>query len=182
MTTEIAGIWTDFHKELRAFIQNKTRNSTDTDDILQDVFVKIIGNFDKVKRADNLRQYLYGIVRNATHDYFRKQKPTDEITGIQEDLSEEETEALNTTIAECCIKPFIEKLPEHYRDALHMTEFQNISQKEMAERLNISYSGAKSRVQRGKDKLKALILDCCAYQSDVYGNLMEANQTSCGCA
>jgi RNA polymerase sigma-70 factor (ECF subfamily) len=77
--------------------------------------------------------------------------------------------------------PFIEKLPAHYREALRMTEFQDISQKELAERLNISYSGAKSRVQRGKDKLKALILDCCAYQTDVYGNLRAPKQTPCGC-
>ena len=44
METAIATIWNDFHKELKAFIQNKTRNSADTDDILQDVFIKIIQN------------------------------------------------------------------------------------------------------------------------------------------
>ena len=42
MTTEVTNIWTDFHKELKAFIRNKTRNSADTDDILQEVFIKII--------------------------------------------------------------------------------------------------------------------------------------------
>jgi RNA polymerase sigma-70 factor (ECF subfamily) len=91
-------------------------------------------------------------------------------------VSEEDDQLLNATIADCCVKPFINKLPGEYKEALLLTEFQDISQKELAEKLNISYSGAKSRVQRGRAKLKEIILDCCAYQSDVYGNLMEAEK------
>jgi len=182
MTTEISTIWRDFHKELKAYIQNKTRNSADTDDILQDVFIKIIRNIDKVTQSENLRHYLYGIVRNAINDYFRNRKPTpvtDEIK--EEEFTEEETQSLNATVAECCIRPFINKLPPHYREALLITEFQDVSQKELTERLGISYSGAKSRVQRGKEKLKELILDCCAYESDSYGNLTGGEEQKCGC-
>ncbi|MBK6265256.1 RNA polymerase sigma factor SigZ [Marivirga sp. S37H4] len=182
MTSEVTTIWTDFHKELKAFILNKTRNSADRDDILQDVFIKIIRNIDKINQAENVRHYLYGIVRNAINDYFRNRKQTVNDSEIVEKLTEEDTQSLNTTIAECCIKPLINKLPENYRDALLLTEFQDISQKDLAEKLNISYSGAKSRVQRGKEKLKELILDCCAYQSDKYGNLMDTEDENCGCA
>lgn len=182
MTIEVTTIWTDFHKELKAFILNKTRNSTDTDDILQDVFIKIIRNIDKVNNAENLRHYLYGIVRNAINDYFRNRKQVVENSETEEKITDEETQSLNATIAECCIKPFINKLPDNYREALLITEFQDISQKELAEKLNISYSGAKSRVQRGKEKLQKLILNCCAYQSDKYGNLMDAENTDCGCS
>lgn len=182
MTTEVTNIWTDFHKELKTFILNKTRNSADTDDILQEVFIKIIRNIDKVNHAENLRHYLYGIVRNAINDYFRSRKQIVDNSEIEEKITEEETQTLNTTIAECCIKPFINKLPGNYRDALLITEFQDISQKDLAEKLNISYSGAKSRVQRGKEKLKELILNCCAYQSDKYGNLIDTEDKNCGCS
>lgn len=182
MTNEVTIIWTDFHKELKAFILNKTRNSTDTDDILQDVFIKIIRNIDKINQAENLRHYLYGIVRNAINDYFRNRKLIIDDTEIEENLTEEDAQSLNTTIAECCIKPFINKLPDNYREALLITEFQNVSQKELAEKLNISYSGAKSRVQRGKEKLKELILKCCAYQSDKYGNLIDKDDKNCECS
>jgi RNA polymerase sigma-70 factor, ECF subfamily len=182
MTTEVTNIWTDFHKELKAFILNKTRNSADTDDILQEVFIKIIRNIDKVNQAENLRHYLYGIVRNAINDYFRNRKQIVDNSEVEEKLTEEEFQSLNSTIAECCIKPFINKLPDNYRNALLMTEFQDFSQKELAEKLNISYSGAKSRVQRGKEKLKELILNCCTYQSDKYGNLIDTEDKNCGCS
>ena len=182
MTTDITKIWTDFHKELKGFILKKTRNAADTDDLLQDVFIKIIRNIDKVKNAENLRHYLYTMVRNTINDHFRNKRLDINDNEILENLTEEETQSLNSTIAECCIRPFINKLPEDYRNALLITEFQNLSQKELAEKLNLSYSGAKSRVQRGKEKLKQLILSCCSYQSDVYGNLMDSGDKNCNCS
>jgi RNA polymerase sigma-70 factor (ECF subfamily) len=80
------------------------------------------------------------------------------------------------------VKPFIQKLAPNYRDALLITEFQNISQKELAQKLNISYSGAKSRVQRGKEKLKELILNCCLVQTDTYGNVLNGEDKDCACS
>lgn len=182
MTKDVTNIWTNFNKELKGFIYNKTRNSADTDDILQEAFVKIIRNIDKVNQSENLRQYIYGIVRNTLNDYFKNQKIFSSDNDIQEQFSETETNSLNETIAACCIKPFINKLPENYKQALLITEFENVSQKELAEKLDISYSGAKSRVQRGKDKLKELILNCCDYQNDKYGNLIDTEGKNCGCS
>jgi RNA polymerase sigma-70 factor, ECF subfamily len=181
MTADITQIWTDFHKELKSYIAKVVKNQTDADDILQDVFIKIIRNSDKVKKAKNLRQYIYGMVRNGIVDYFRNKQHLNNDTEIPVIVTEEDDQFLNATIADCCIKPFINQLPEKYKVALQLTEFQDISQKDLAEKLNISYSGAKSRVQRGKEKLKEMILNCCAYQSDVYGNLMEVDRKNCNC-
>ena len=181
MTSEITRIWTDFHRELKSYITKVVKNQTDADDILQEVFIKIIRNSDKVKQAKNMRHYIYGIVRNTVGDYFRNKKQSNGDAEIPDAVTEENEQFLNSTIADCCVKPFINQLPEKYKEALILTEFQDISQKDLADKLNISYSGAKSRIQRGKEKLKELILNCCAYQSDVYGNLMEAEEKNCNC-
>jgi len=181
MTTEVTNIWNQFHKELAGFIAQTVRNPADQDDMLQEVFVKIIRNQDKVNQAENLRGYLYAIVRNTINDYYRSQKHNRHDAEIPEALTAEETQSLNATIADCCIKPFIYQLPEKYKEALLLSEIQELSQKDLAEKLNISYSGAKSRVQRGKEKLKALILNCCAYEYDHYGNLMAGENKNCSC-
>jgi RNA polymerase sigma-70 factor (ECF subfamily) len=181
LSPDITAIWNNFHQELRAFILKKTGNAADTDDLLQEIFIKIMRNKEKVGQAENLRQYLFGIVRNAVNDHFRSKVRYADPGELPDMLEVEEVGSLNAAIADCCIKPFINKLPEHYKEALLITEFQGISQEELAEKLNISYSGAKSRVQRGKEKLKELILDCCAYQSDAYGNLREAEKRNCDC-
>jgi RNA polymerase sigma-70 factor, ECF subfamily len=181
ITPEITSIWDNFRKELRAFIQNRTRNNFDTDDILQDAFVRIIRNWNKVNQSENIRLYLYGIIRNTMYDHFKHKSRNFEITGTEEVFTEEEVQNLNVTVAECCVKPFINKLPVHYREALLLTEFQDISQKDLAVQLGISYSGAKSRVQRGKEKLKELILGCCPFKTDSYGNIISNKKTSCSC-
>ena len=181
MTTEITNIWNDFHKELRAYVAKTIPNQEDANDVMQEVFVKIIRNIDKVNRTQNLRQYLYGIVRNTINDYFKNGLYKSNNAEIPEILLEDETKSLNSVIADR-LKPFINQLPEKYKEALLVTEFQSISQKELAKKLNISYSGAKSRVQRGKEKLKQQLLDCCAFQSDVYGNIIAAKNNNCNCS
>lgn len=67
----------------------------------------------------------------------------------------------------------MEELPEKYREALHLTEIQGLTQKELAERLNISLSGAKSRVQRAREKLKGVLLECCHVEVDRRGKVMD---------
>ena len=182
ITNDITKIWDNFHKELRAFIQNKTRNQADTDDILQDAFVRIIRNWKRVNQSENIRLYLYGIVRNTMYDHFKKHSKVFDGPGLEEVFTDEETQDLNTTVADHCVQPFIKKLPDHYREALMLTEFQDISQKDLAVKLGITYSGAKSRVQRGKEKLKELLLGCCPYKSDTYGNLISNETNNCSCS
>jgi RNA polymerase sigma-70 factor (ECF subfamily) len=178
-TTE--NIWNDFHQELKNFILKKVKDENIANDILQDVFIKIIDNSDKIEKATSVQNYVYAIARNTTNDHFRSIAKKTEIENEILPFSEEESQSLNATIANCCIKPFIKQLPDKYQVALTKTEFESVSQKELAEQLNISYSGAKSRVQRGKEKLKELILDCCNFPSDRYGNLQPAETKNCNC-
>ena len=181
MDTQV--IWTNFHRELKGFIIKTIKNTHDADDVLQDVFLKILKHQDKIAQADNLRHYIYGMVRNTIHDYFRKKQPFAELPTDESmahyDLDEQQ---LNEAIAVCCVQPFIQQLPEKYSTALRMAELEQIPQTEIAERLHISYSGAKSRVQRGKAQLKALIMDCCVQSSDRYGNVVAKDIAKCGCA
>jgi RNA polymerase sigma-70 factor (ECF subfamily) len=86
-------------------------------------------------------------------------------------------------LADCCLRPMIDSLPPVYRDALIMADLEGISQKKIAEKFNLSLSGAKSRVQRARTLLKDLILKCCNYEFDRYGNIINCtkNPTSDCC-
>lgn len=53
-----------------------------------------------------------------------------------------------------CVAAIVDALPDVYREALRLTEYEGLSQKELSERLGISFSGAKSRVQRARAKIK----------------------------
>ncbi|MDI9342386.1 MAG: sigma-70 family RNA polymerase sigma factor [Sediminibacterium sp.] len=183
MTNDVNTIWQQFHKELKAYIYTKIRHKQDTEDLLQDIFVKIIRNMDKITQSEQVHLYLYGLARNSIYDYFRKQKKNQPNEPVTAQFPDDTDTALNHVIGECCVKPFILKLPEPYKQAVLLTEFQNIPQHELAKQLGISYSGLKSRVQRGREKLKEMILKCCALESDAYGNLSGTeDSTNCNCS
>jgi RNA polymerase sigma-70 factor (ECF subfamily) len=87
-------------------------------------------------------------------------------------MKEEEDINSEYQLADCCLRHMIEDLPPIYRDALIMVELEIMSQKEYAEKINLSYSAAKSRVQRARQLLKETLIACCNYQFDKYGNII----------
>lgn len=60
-------------------------------------------------------------------------------------------------------------LPSPYREALTLTELEGLTQKEAAEMIGISLSGMKSRVQRGRERLRTLFDECCEIGVDARG-------------
>jgi RNA polymerase sigma-70 factor (ECF subfamily) len=171
MNKTLQQIWADFHKELEGYIFSRVKDRDITKDILQEIFFKIHQNISGLQDKSKLTSWIYQITRNAIIDHFRKVKTQVDFTGI--DLIEPDFEQNENSDFQKCIKPFIYQLTDKYRDAILLTEFKGLSQIQLAEHLGISYSGAKSRVQRAKEKLKEIFSDCCHIQTDRYGNIVQ---------
>ena len=118
----------------------RTASKDVADDILQEVFLKVIIYKEKINQTENLQQYLDGMVKNAIADYYRQAKNTLPEEAIPEQaIGIESSDNLNEVIANC-IRPFINNLDAKYKEALLLSELGNIPQMELAKRLNISYS------------------------------------------
>jgi RNA polymerase sigma-70 factor, ECF subfamily len=172
-------IWEEFHLELLGFIKTRINDSDTAEDILQEVFVKIHNNTDTLKQNSSLASWVYQITRNTIIDFYRKKKIDYSDEGVDKPLPME-IEDLNGDFIHC-VKSFISQLPNKYKDILLSITYQNISQKEYAQAQNISYSAAKSRTQRAKEKLKELFLAYCSIQSDSYGNIISFERIKCSC-
>jgi RNA polymerase sigma-70 factor (ECF subfamily) len=72
-----------------------------------------------------------------------------------------------------CVRPFVDELPDIYRDALVMTELDGLTQAAAANRVGISLSGMKSRVQRGRAMLRDSIEDCCEVTLDARNGIRD---------
>ena len=72
---------------------------------------------------------------------------------------------------EPCIAHLSDRLPEEYRAAL-VWDLNGVSQLEIAQRQNLSLSGAKSRVQRARGLLQREFERCCHYRFDHDGVLV----------
>jgi RNA polymerase sigma-70 factor (ECF subfamily) len=77
----------------------------------------------------------------------------------------------------------IDTLPRIYRDTLILSELDGIPLKLIAERERISVSAVKSRVQRGRHMLEAMLRDCCAFEFSGDGTIMDFwPKSDAGCA
>ncbi len=175
-------LWDGLSVSLKDFIRKRISNEQDTEDILQEVFYKIHSKIDDLKDYDRIHAWIYKITRNTIVDYYRKKDKHIELTENIEDLASKLDEDIssNKEIA-ACLQAMIENLPEKYKQAITLTEFQNITQKELAAKLGISISAAKSRVQRGRLMLKETLLGCCHLEFDHRGNVIDYKHKSKNC-
>src|SRR5512145_1572472 len=80
MDTSIEVIWNTFNHRLGRFIRSRVDDKQIADDLLQDVYIKIHTNLDRLRDDDRLQAWVYQIARNAVYDYYRSLKPVAEIT------------------------------------------------------------------------------------------------------
>ena len=171
-------IWNNFDKQLSTLICRKANHEDHCHDILQDVYIKVIENIDKIGKARNTKSYLLKMADNAVTDYYRK-KVNKSHSDITENILATDESELNDTslqLADCCLRPMIESLDPVYKEALLLTELEGLTQKQYAEKVGITYTNAKTRVQRARRKLKDVILGCCAYKFDKYGNIISCQK------
>lgn len=194
VASETQLLWAEFGDRLRGFIARRVANEADVDDILQEVFLRIHQHLNSVQRADRLGAWLFQITRNAIADHYRGPARRRELAADTtfELTVDERDNAVNTAEAEresaqaqqelaACLRPMVLRLPPHYRAAVSLVDLEGLTQRKAAERLGLSVSGMKSRVQRGRRALKAMLHDCCRVQLDAGGRIndYEARAGSC---
>ena len=162
-----------FGEPLRRFIRRRVASDDDAQDILQDVFGKIHRHIGRLKDTERLPAWVYRIARRAVIDHLRARAKAPAAVDLPEDRADEqEPAAVGAEVAEC-VRPLIDRLPEPYRNALILTELEGLTQRELAESTGLSLSGAKSRVQRGREQLKAMLLECCHFEFDRRGRVLD---------
>lgn len=180
ITTEHA--WDAFHAGIEQFILKHTHDEAATEDILQDVFLKMHTHIAALRDEEKLQSWLYQIARHAIYDYYRDQK---RLVALPDTFDLPEDPVLEEDVEQALLpylKYLVGRLPEPYREAIILTEYHGLTQRELAERLNISVSGAKSRVQRAREKLKQMLLDCCHFVLDRRGKVIDYHPRNACCS
>ena len=175
---------------IRAFVLGRVKDPSVADDITQESLLRLTQRFHTLRDADRLEAWMFQIARNAVADHFRAQKPSepfDEATHAPASHREEaheplavEDERLRRALA-AYLRAAVDNLPEPYRGALLLTEFEETSQVELARRIGLSVSAAKSRVQRARTMLRDEMERCCRWEMDAYGTVVDLRPKSGDC-
>ena len=133
------------------------RNDHDAEDIVQESFLKAFAAADEFRGRDP-RVWLFTIVRNTTINLLRRRR-SERIAGRPEEMQEPVDTAADPESAMIAgsrrtrIRAAIAALPDDFREALILREFEGLSYKEIASVLNAPIGTVMSRLSRARTLL-----------------------------
>ncbi len=169
MTTE--QLWEALSAKLKSFLLQRVSDPQVAEDLLQETFLRIHNKLNDIADEQRITAWVFQIARNLIIDHYRSQARL--AAAMLQDLEAptEEEDNLNEQV-EGWLPTMIAQLPDLYREAVELYELQGMPQQQIADTLGISLSGAKSRVQRGRERLKTLLFNCCSFEQDRRGNII----------
>jgi RNA polymerase sigma-70 factor (ECF subfamily) len=168
------GAWQEIGARLRPFVARRVPPA-DVDDVVQDTFVRVYRGLSTLGAEERFGPWVYRVAKSAIAEHLRKRARHPFASQNQNEASMETAElepaeALEAEMAEC-LALFVARLPSPYREAVTLTELQGLTQAAAAELVGVSLSGMKSRVQRGRERIRRMFEDCCEIDLDGRGNV-----------
>ena len=160
----------DLADPLRRFVRQRVNDPHAVDDIVQDVLLKALANRESIPSDERLAAWMYRTARNAIVDRYRSRKAEP----IVEDsiAAHDDEQSMVVTELAACLAGMVNRLDPPYRDALKLADLRGLSQRQIADQMQISLSGAKSRVQRARQQLHAIFAACCDVHRDARGSVV----------
>jgi RNA polymerase sigma-70 factor (ECF subfamily) len=171
--------WHTIRKELKTFVNRKVRNTAIADDVVQEIILKVHGRLNTLREPSRLRAWIFQVARNTITDHFRSAGKTVESV-VEVAPVEEQPNSFNDCMANC-LHEEMKALPAKYKEALELSDVNSLPQIELSERLQLSYSGVKSRVQRARAILRMRMDRKYIIQTDSYGNIIVCENRQSGC-
>lgn len=163
-------VWAEFAGRLRAFVARRVPPGIEPDDVVQEVFVRVMRHLPPLRDAERMESWLFQIARNTLNDVMRARQRRDGRTDSLEIDLADQADAGDLRAAEAelapCLTPMVARLAGSYRQAIELTTVHGLTQAEAATHAGVLGSGMKSRVQRAREQLKAKLLRCCEVDVD----------------
>lgn len=167
--------WQEYRTRLVRFVRSKVHNDVAAEDIVHDALVKAWAKRSTLRDESMLLPWLFQITMNAVRDHHRVRHH--DVVSVEEPEDTPTPQDLHNLAS--CLSSMIDDLDEPYRTAIRRSEIDGIPMRAIAEELKISVSGVKSRVQRGRAKLRDQVLACCKLEVNERGEITEGPDHAC---
>lgn len=161
-------VFRKYYKALCAQANAYVHDLDKAQSLVQDCFIKLWANRENASKIENFSGYLSFMVRNQCIDYIRKEKSLEALHNKAENRT-----TISNSVDLIIAREFEEKLvtalsavPERSRMAFEYSRFENLSYKEIAEKMDISLKTVEALMSRAlkilrkelKDYLPVLLL------------------------
>ena len=147
-------LFSDYADDLYRFALSYTGSKCDAEDIVQDIFLKLLSK-PFIINKEKEKSYLLKITANSCKDYlksarYKSQLAIDDFTEILQSSGN------NTNEDDSLIKALCQ-MEETYRMPIYLHYYEGYSYKEISGILKLSESAVAMRISRGKELLKNLL-------------------------
>lgn len=156
-----------FYGKMMAVCLRYTKNADQAKDILQDGFIKVFNNIGGFNKEGSFEGWIRRIMVNTAIDHFRKTKNSYVLLGEErsiEDFGDPDAEDIladnatdDTGFKAADIVNALQKLTPAYRTVFNLYVFEDLTHKEIAEKLGISVGTSKSNYAKAKNNLRNLL-------------------------
>lgn len=167
MTTST--VWQTYSTDLKRFIFNKLKDEQATNDVLQEVFVKVHLKLHALHDQDKIKPWLYAIAKNQTLDYLSKQTRHIKIPSAE---LEDASDGAKQHTANDCLLGILKSLPEKYRNPITLYDVKGKKQQTIANELQLPLPTVKSLIQRARKMVVKGYMDCCDFTLNKNGKLV----------
>jgi RNA polymerase sigma-70 factor, ECF subfamily len=149
------------HLVLHAF--RHVKDYGQSQEIVQDVFVRIWQNFDQIGQVSDFRAYLYKAVRNSSLNYLRHikiiQKHNAEVTYLNDNAGNSAEDSLVDEENINRIHHAVNKLPQHWKEAIVLSKYDKLKYSEIAEKMKISQKTVEKYISKALQILRVELKD-----------------------
>jgi RNA polymerase sigma-70 factor (ECF subfamily) len=170
----VEALWRESSARLLAWFTRETGDASEAEDLLQETFVRVHERLDTLQDAASLRAWVGTIARNVLIDH-RRRHGTRAATAADEGelpAASRPSDGLDAVVAGW-LEAFLAELDPVDAEALRLVDIAGKTQRELAELQGLSLSGAKSRVQRARARLRERLEACCAFLFDARGGIID---------
>jgi RNA polymerase sigma-70 factor (ECF subfamily) len=145
------------------------KNKEDAEDVSQEALIKVYKSINRFNMDSSFKTWLYRIVVNTCLDHVRKNKENpisidqpirsghDEFYMDVEDNRPTPQEVLETKLTQKMVMDAVNELEEDFKSIIILRDINDLSYEEIAEVLECNIGTVKSRISRGRQKLKEIL-------------------------
>jgi len=177
MTKEISA----YRQRVFEYFLSKTRSGHESNDLTQEVFVKVLNRWDDLQNINDINAWIFRISRNTLIDFYRKNNRSKEVAEVEFEIENTDHAYHQDDWMESmleCQNNFLQSLDNQTSTLIQKVDLEGFSQKELAANMGIAYPTVRSKVQRGRAQLKQMFLDACDMEYDSAGHLVSCSHKS----